>query len=200
MMLEVHKTAYASCSHNVHTFIFHHTLFQAPDLDPMAVWDLACTWQRSLVFLARGLCACSLAILYLIINLVLCSGHRTARTAQPSHPQESLGEKYTGSSPSSTAEEKSSVISETPLVGFESSFSAHCHPRFAKGQPLTLNPQESVHSLVIPKIVVQDFSAKDGLVRYKTPEYDLAHTLKRRRRLSWARVSVAFEDHLAVNT
>jgi len=167
----------------------------------MAVWGLVCTWRRSLVFISRGLCACSLAALYLFIGLVLCSGYRTARTALLSHPQASLGEEFTGTLPSSITEEESPAISEATRVGLDPPFDAHCQPpRFADGHPLVLNPQESARPLVIPKIVVQDFSAEDGSVRYKTPEYDLTHALKRRRRLSWApRAPATLGDNLAVN-
>jgi len=185
---------WTSYSHNVYTFISLHTLFQAPDLDPMAVWDLVCAWRRYLVFLSRGLCACSLAALYLFIGLVLCSGYRTAGTAPLSHLQASLGEESTGTLPSSVAEEESPAISETTRVGFDAPFNAHYHPRFADRHPL-------VRPMVIPKIVVQDFSAEDGSIHYKTPEYDLTHALKRRRRLSWApRIPVTLGDNLVVNT
>lgn len=153
----------------------------------MAAWDLICTWRRPLASLARGLCACSLALLYLLISLALCSGSRTARTAQPSHLQEPFGNGSTRPPPSSIAEEKSSVIPLNP----------HHHPHFSSGQPLVTNTQEGVDPLVIPKIVVQDFSAEDGLVRYKAPEYDLTGSLKRRRRISRARASGTLEDHLA---
>ena len=188
-----------SCSHHVHLPL--HILFKAPDPDPMVVWDLVCTWRRSLVFLARGLFTCSLAVLYLFIGFVLCSGHRTARTAPPLHLQASLREESTGPSPSSIAENGSSTISEITTIGFDAPLNAHCHPHFTNGQPLVLNPraQESARPLIIPKIVVQDFSAEDGSVRYKAPEYDLTHALKRRRRLSRARVPTAPGDHLLVN-
>lgn len=165
----------------------------------MVVWDLARTWRRSLVFLARGLCACSLAMLYLFVGLVLCSGYHTARATPPSHLQASVGEEPTGSSPSSIAEEGPSAISEATRVGFGAPLNAHHHPRFTSGQPLVLNAQESAHPLIIPKIVVQDFSAEDGSVRYRAPEYDLTHASKRGRRLSWARVPTTTGDHLVIN-
>ena len=188
-----------SCSPNVHPFIFLHIPFQAPDLDAMVVWDLVCTWRRSLVFLARALCACSLAVLYLFIGFMVCSGYHIARTASPSHLQASSTEESTVPSPSSAAEEGSSAISGTTHVGFDAPFNTHCHPRFANRQPLVLNPQESARPLIIPKIVVQDFSAEDGSFRYKSPEYDLTHTLKRRRRPSWARAPTTLGDHLPAN-
>lgn len=165
-----------------------HTPFEAPNIDTMAAWDLVHTWRRSLIFLARGLYTCSLVTLYLFISLVLCSGYRTARTTPPSRQQATLRKESTGSSPSSVAEEKPSTIPEAAYVDFgapfDIPFDPRYHPRFANGQPLALNTQESARSLVIPKIVVQDFSSEDGLVRYKTPEYDPTHTLKRRRRPS----------------
>lgn len=166
----------------------------------MAAWDLVCTWRRLLVFLARGLCACSLALLYLLISLALCHGGRTARTAQPSHLQEPLVKGSTGPSPSSTAEEKSSVSAETTLVGFDTPLNTHHHSRFYGGQPLIPKTQEGVCPLVIPKIVVQDFSAEDGLIRYKAPEYDLMDSLKGRRRSSRARAFMTLEDRLAFAT
>lgn len=165
----------------------------------MAVWDLACIWRRPLLFLARGLCACSLVVLYLFTSLVPYFGYRTARTAPPSRLQAPIGEGSTGSSLSSAAEESSAIL-EATLVGFDAPFGPHRRPRFATGQPLVLNSQESIRSLVVPRIVVQDFSAEDGSARYKTPEYDLTHAFKRRRRLSWARVSANPEDRLAVTT
>ena len=177
-----------------------HALFQAPDLDPMAAWDLVCIWRRSLVFLTRGLCACSLAVLYLFIGIVLCSGYRTPRTAPPRHLQASLGEESVGGLPSSVAEEEPLAISERTRAGFDTPFNARCHPRFADGSPLVPNLQGNARPLVIPKIVVQDFSAEDGLFRYKTPEYDLTHALKRRRRRSWVRVPAILGDHPAANT
>lgn len=172
------------------------TLFRSPC---MTVSDLAHTWRRSLVFLARGLWTCSLVALYLFISLALCSGSRMARavSAPPSHPQASLRKESTGSSPSSAAEEKPSAVREPAHAGFDTPFDAHEQPLFVSGQLPVLSIQESARSTGIPKIVVQDFSAEDGLVRYKTPEYDLTHTLKRRRRLSWVR-SPSLEDYLAV--
>lgn len=157
----------------------------------MVVWDLVCTWRRSLVFLARGLCACSLAALYVFVGCVLCSGYHPARDAPTSNLRLPPGEESTGSSPPSVAEEGSSATSET------TPFNAHCHPRFASRRPLVLNQQESTRPLVIPKIVVQDFSAEDGSVCYKTPEYDLTHSLKRRRR---ARAPTTLGAHLLFNT
>lgn len=62
----------------------------------------------------------------------------------------------------------------------------------------TDSPQENNHSLVIPKITVQDFSAEDGLVCHKPPECDPTHALERRRRPSWARISTPFGGHLTV--
>ena len=166
----------------------------------MVVWDLVCTWRRSLVLLVRGLCACSLAVLYLFIGFVVCSGYHTARTVPSSHLQAPLAaEESTVSSPSSVAEEGSSANSETTHVGFDAPFNTHCHPRFSNKHPLALDPQESVHPLIIPKIVVQDFSAEDGSVHYKTPEYDLRHASKRRRRPSWARAPTTLGDHLPAN-
>jgi len=91
----------------------------------------------------------------------------------------------------------SPATSETPYGGSDAPFQAHLHPRFVKGQPQAPNTQEGDHFLVIPKIIVQDFSGEDGLVRYKTPEYDPTHTLKRRRRPSWARIPT-FGEHLTV--
>jgi hypothetical protein len=132
--------------------------------------------------------------LYLFISLVLWSGYHATRAAPFLHLQASPGNESTGSSPSSITEEKSSAISETTRAGLDAPFNAHRHSRFVNGQPLVPNPR----SLVIPKIVVQDFSTEDGLVRYKTPEYDPTHNLKRRRRPSWARVSTTLGDHLAV--
>ena len=166
----------------------------------MVTWDLACVWRRSLISLTRGLCACLLVALHLFVNLVLLSGHRTARTAPPSHLQASLGKESYGSSPASVAEAGSLGSSGTPHVGSHTPLTTHCHPRFVGGQPLALNAQEGACSLILPKIVVQDFSAEDGLVRDKTPEYDLTHTLKRRRRPSRARISMSLGGNLAVTT
>ena len=148
----------------------------------MAARDLVCTWRRPLVFLARGLCVCSLALLYLFISLALCFGRRTARTAQPS--------------PSSIAEENSSTIPETTPVGFDAPLNTH-HPLFSSGQSLVSNAQNGAGPLVVPRIVVQDYSAEDGSIRSKVPEYDLMDSLKRRRRFPRARASVILEDHLA---
>lgn len=166
----------------------------------MVVWDLVGTWRRSLVFLARGLCACSLAALYLFIGFVLCSGHHAVRTTPPPHLRASVEEEYTGSLPPSIAEERPSTISETTHFNSDAPFNTHRHPRFANGRPLAQKEQESVRPLIIPKIVVQDFSAEDGSVRYKTPEYDLTHNLKRGRRLSYVRTPTALGNHLQVNT
>lgn len=160
----------------------------------MATWDLACTYQRPLVFLARWLCACSLALLYLLISLALCFGGRTARNAPPSYQQESLGKGPTKPSSSSIAEEKSLVIQETTLVDFDGPFNTHHHSCFSGGEPLAANTQEGFGPLVIPKIIVQDFSAEDRSIRSKAPEYDLTDSLKRRRRFSRARVSITLED------
>lgn len=173
---------------NVHGFL-HTPKFVPPDIDTMAVWDLAYTSRRSLVFLAQGLCAFSLVLLCLFIDLVLCSGYRTAQTAPSSHLQMSLGKGSAGSSSSPAAEENSPATTGTPHVGFNASFQAHLGPRFVNGQPQALNTQENNYSLVIPKIIVQDFSAEGGLFCYKAPEYDPTHTLKPRRRPSWARIS-----------
>lgn len=182
---------------NVHTLPFLYALFEAPDIDAMAAWDLVHAWRRSLAFLARGLYTCSLVALYLFISLVLCSGYRTARTApSPSHPQASLGKEPAGSLPSLVAEDKSSAISETASIDFDAPFNDH-RPRFVTGQPLVPSSEENARTLVIPKIVVQDFSSEDGPVWYKTPEYDPTHSLKRRRRPSRVRASAFFEDHLA---
>jgi hypothetical protein len=165
----------------------------------MVVWHLVCAWRRSLVFLARGLCACSLAVLYLSIGFAGFSGYHTARAALPSHPRASLAEESTVSSSPPTAQEGLSAISETTHVGFDAPFDTHCHPRSFNGQPLVLNLQASFRPLVIPKIVVQDFSAEDGSISYKTPEYDLTHNLKRGRRPSWACVPTTLGDRLPVN-
>lgn len=162
----------------------------------MAVWELVCTWRRSVAFLARGLCACSLAAVYLFIGLVLCSGHRTARTGSRSDLQVSFREGPAGSSPSSAAEDEPQAVSEATHVGFGAPFNAHRHPHSVGGQPLDSNPQENARSLDIPKIVVQDFSAEDGSVHYKVPEYDPTHILKRRRRSSRARTPAAHGGHL----
>lgn len=164
----------------------------------MAVWDLGSAWRRPLVFLARGLCACSLALLYLFISLALCSGDRTVPTMPTSDLRESLGKESTRPSPSPILEEKPSVIPETTLVGFDTPFNPHLYPRLSGGRPQVANPQEGVSPLVIPKIVVQDFSAEDGLIRYKTPRYDPTDALKRRRRLSRASVSMTLLQHHAV--
>jgi len=166
----------------------------------MVSWDWMYTWRGYLVSLARGLCTCSLVLLYLFINLVICSGYRTTRTAPFSHLEASLGKEPTGPSSSSAAEEMSPAISETPHVGLGAPFQAPVCPHLVDERSRTLDTQESTHLLVIPKIIVQDFSANDGLVRYKTPEYDPTHTLKRRRRPSWARIATPFEDHHAVTT
>lgn len=200
-MIEVGEGVFGtSCSPNVHTFIFVHILFQTPVLKPMAVWDIVCTWRRSLISLARGLCACLLAVLYLFLGFVLCSGRRAAQTASPSHLQSPLGEESAGSLSSSIPEEGSSAIPETTHAGFDAPFNVRCHPRFANGQPLVPNPQESVRPMIIPKIVVQDFSTEDGSVRYKTTDYDLARALKRGRHFSWAYAPTTLGDHLPVNT
>lgn len=160
----------------------------------MAVWDLV---RRPLVFLARGLCTCSLALLYLFISLAPCSGGRTLRAALLSDPQESPRKGSTVPSPPSVVEEKSSIILETTLVGPHAPpLDTHHHSCFSGGQPLVASTQGVGH-LVIPKIVVQDFSAKDGLVHYKFPEYDLADSLKRRRRFSRARAPMTLEGRLA---
>ena len=158
------------------------------------------TWRRYLISLARGLCICSLVLFYLFVNLVLRSGYRTGRTTPSSILQTSLGKEHTGSSSPSAAEEKPSTISDTPHVGFDAPFQTHLHPRFANGRPQVLNAEESANSLVIPKIIVQDFSAEDGLVRCKTPEYDPTHTLKRQRRPSWTRISTPLEDYVTITT
>lgn len=165
----------------------------------MVVWDLLCAWRRSLAFLARGLCVCSLAVLYLLVGLVVFSGHHIARKTPPSHIKASLAEEPTVSSPPSIAEEGSSATPETIHVGSGAPFNTHHHPRFANRQPLVLNPQEGTRVLIIPKIVVQDFSAEDGSVRYKTPEYDPTYTLKRGRRPSWARAPTTPRDRLPAN-
>ena len=157
------------------------------------------TW-RYLVFLARGLCACSLAMLYLFIGLVLYPGHHPARTRPPSRLQASLGEESTGSLPSPIAEDIPPATPETACVDFDTSFNSPYYSRFSDGQPLVLNPQESDRPLIIPKIVVQDFSAEDGSVSYKATEYDLTETLKRRKRLSWVHVSTTLGDRLPPNT
>jgi len=168
----------------------------------MVVWDLVRIWRRSLVFLARGLCACSLAALYLLIGFVLYTGHHATRATPPLHLQVSLREEYTESLslPSSVAEEGPSATPETAHVGLDAPFNTHRHPRFANGQPPVPNQQESARPLIIPKIVVQDFSAEDGSVRYKTPEYDPTHTLKRGRRFSCAHPPKTLGAHLLVNT
>ena len=130
---------------------------------------------------------------------MVCSGYHTARTTPPSQIQASLAEEPTVSSPSSIAEEGPSATPETTRVGSDAPFNTYHHPRFANGQPLVLNPQEGTRPLIIPKIVVQDFSAEDGSVRYKTLEYDPTYTLKRGRRPSWARVPTTLRDHLPAN-
>ena len=166
----------------------------------MVVWDLVRTWRRSLVFLARGLCACSLAGLYLFIGFVLYTGHHAARTTPSPHLQASLREEHTESSPSSVAEEGPLATPETTHIGLDAPFHTHRHPHFANGQPLVPNQQESARPLIIPKIVVQDFSAEDGSVRFKIPEYDPTHTLKRGRRFPCAHSPKTLASHLPVNT
>ena len=155
----------------------------------MTVRDLVDTWRRPLVFLAQGLFACSLALLYLFIGLALCSGDHTARTAPPSHSQESLGKESIGSSPSSVVEEKPSAVSEATLVWRDTSFNKHRHSYLSDGHSLATTSQGGAYPLVIPRIVVQDFSSEDGLIRYKTPECDLTDVSRRRRRPSRARIS-----------
>jgi hypothetical protein len=167
----------------------------------MAVWDLAHIWRRPLVFLVRGFCACLLALLYLLISLALFSGDRTARTAPSSHPQASLGREHAGPSLlSSTSEDKPSVAPETAHLDPDAPFNTNHHSCFTGGRPPVARSQEDARSLVIPKIVVQDFSAEDGSFRCKAPDYDLTDSLKRRRRPSWTRVPATLEDYLAVTT
>lgn len=167
----------------------------------MAAWDTVCSCRRLLVFLARGFCACSLALLYLFVGLALCSGGRTVQAAQPSHLQESLGTGSTRPSSSSTSEKKLSVVLETTLVGSDAPpLNTHHHPCFSGGQTLVASTQERIGPMIIPEIIVQDFSAEDGLIRYKTPKYYLTDSLKRRRRSSRARSSITLEDHAAFGT
>lgn len=155
----------------------------------MAVRDLVYTWRRSLVFFAQGLFACSLALLCLFISLVLCSSDHTARTAPPSHSHHPLGKESIGSSPSLVVEEKPSAISEATLVGCDTFFNKRRHSYLSDGHSLATTSQGSAYPLVIPRIVVQDFSSEDGLICYKTPECDLTDVLRRRRRPSRARIS-----------
>lgn len=162
----------------------------------MAAWDLGLTWPRPFVLLARALCICSLALLYLFISLVLCPGGRATRPVQPLPLQESPGKGSAGFSPPSIAEEKSPINPETTIDGFDTPFHTHRHSCFSGGQTLDANIQERVSSLAIPKIVVQDFSTEDESPRCKTPEYDPTISLKRRRRSSRARTSMTLEDHL----
>lgn len=166
----------------------------------MAFWDLACTWRRYLVFLIQGLCACSLAMLYLFVGLVLYSGYYVypTRTRPPPRSQAPLGEQSTTFLPSPIAEDDPPAIPETACVDFDTSFNPPHHPRFFNGRPLVL--QENDRPLIIPKIVVQDFSAEDGSASYKAMEYNLAEPLKRKKRLSWVRVSTTLRDHLPPNT
>ncbi|KAF9792273.1 hypothetical protein BJ322DRAFT_1028155 [Thelephora terrestris] len=161
----------------------------------MAVWDLAHTWRKPLAFLARGFFTCSLALFYLCISLALCSGNLMALTAPTSDLRDPLGKESTGPSSSPVVKEKLPVIPETPLVGFDTPLNPHRHSSFSGGRPPVTNPQEVVSPLLIPKIVVQDFSAEDGLIRYKTPQYDPMDTLKWRRRPSRASISVTLVDH-----
>lgn len=166
----------------------------------MAIWDTLGGWRKSLVFISRGLYTCLLALLYLLISKALCSGHHSTSRTMPSPCLQELSRKEcTESFQVSTVEEKTSVTPETTLAGFNDHFKAYNHPHLSCEQSSAANTQEGVHSMVIPKIVVQDFS-EDGLIRCKTLERSSTGlgTPERRRRLSW--VYMTTKDHHTVIT
>lgn len=146
------------------------------------------------------MCACSLVVLYLLVSFVLCPDYRTARTAPSLHPRASLGKESAGSASPSVAEERSPAVSEPPGVGLDTPFHTHFYPRLVNELSPIPDPYEGARASVIPKIVVQDFSTEDGSIHYKTPEYDLRHTSKRRRRPSRTHNSTSHEDYLTVTT
>jgi hypothetical protein len=108
-------------------------IIKAPDLDPM---DLGCSWRRPLVYFARGLYACLLALLYLFISRTLCSYHHKPGTEPPSHLQASPGKETSGPISTSTVGGKPAG---TTLVGFDTHAEAHDH---TGGQSPAVHTQE----------------------------------------------------------